>query len=88
MKILKYTIPVEGCVHKLPPASEFLSCQLQRNEIVVWFLTHPSEPEEYETIKFHVIGTNHPVPEPLCHKNFLNTLQFGPLVLHVFAEYI
>lgn len=87
MKILKYIIPITGCSHSIPESSEFLSCQLQNNEIAVWYLTK-LEPEFHELHKFSLHGTGHTVPESITSDKFLTTIQFGPLVLHVFAQHI
>jgi len=85
MKILKYTIPLTGCVLSIPRSSSFLSCQLQNNQIVVWYIVNVEKRPLIE-LTFTVIGTGHDVPEPLTYANFLQTIQMGPLVLHVFSH--
>ena len=84
MKIFKYVIPIEGTIHNIPSGSKFLSCQLQNNQISVWYLVNP---DIYTTpVKFSVFGTGHEIPDTLTPGNFLSTLQFGPIVFHIFAE--
>lgn len=84
MKIFKYTIPLEGCIHNIPAGAKFLSCQLQRNQVVVWYFVNPDN--YILPVKFTTVGTGNEVPEQLNHFNFLESVQFGPLVIHVFAE--
>lgn len=85
MKIYKYTIELSGCTLDIPCGAEFLSCQLQNNQIVAWYVVNPNK-SAITPVKFTVLGTNHPVPEHLTKNNYLSTLQLGPLVLHVFSE--
>lgn len=82
-RIYKYTIPVEGCVLEIPKGSQHLSCQLQRNEIVIWAIVNPDQ-QETTKVQISVYGTNHELPDYLTARYLLATLQLGPLVLHVF----
>lgn len=68
---------------RMPYGAKFLTVQEQRNELCVWALVDPNEPEV--TRIFEVIGTGW-VFENADVTEYLGTVQKGPLVWHVFVD--
>jgi hypothetical protein len=83
--IYKYEIGFPRSVILLPAACTILSCQIQRGTIFVWAEVNPDEPDV--EVEFECFGTGHSLP-PDHHEylTYLNTVQDGPLVWHVYIK--
>lgn len=78
--IFKY--PIKSGSLFVPKNAEFLSVQMQRNEITSWWMVDPEAlPEE---ILISVVGTGHPIRD---EGRFLGTVQDGSFVWHIFMLY-
>lgn len=68
----------------IPKDAQFLSIQVQRQSICMWFLVNPKKPPVDRV--FTVYGTGHHVPA--VPGKYLGTFQLmgGSLVFHAFEE--
>jgi len=68
----------------LPVGAEFLSVQMQRDSICMWFIVDPEDPKETRT--FFIVGTGHAMPPG--NFLFLGTVQMedGRFIWHIFSE--
>lgn len=80
--IFKYALKVGETTHDMPEGATILSVQLQHDCITLWALVVEGRPLAQR--KFSVFGTGHKVPYGTGTKDFLGTVQVGPLVWHVF----
>ena len=88
MVIYKYPLnPVT--VLNLPPVSDVLCVQMQRDKPYLWVKQAPTKPKQ-ETVPrtFVMIGTGHPIGEAGTNDLYLGTFQMqgGALVFHVFER--
>jgi hypothetical protein len=67
---------------RMPAGAEILSVQEQGDDVQMWALVDPSQPDEPRT--FQGFGTGHPVDAVIV--KYLDTLQFdgGDLIFHFF----
>lgn len=65
----------------IPLDSRFLSVQIQHGSICIWYLLN-KEQKETTDLTIHIYGTGHPIEEQVG--TYLDTVQMGPLVWHVF----
>lgn len=81
--IFKYNLRVETTqVLKLPIGAEILSIQNQNGQLALWCLVPPSR--GVENVHFLIYGTGESIPE--IEKKYLDTVQVGPYVWHVFKK--
>ena len=82
--VWKYTLNTEDNLEiDLPVGSKILSVQEQFGEPQMWVLVNPDNPV-YETRKFRLAGTGHPIKE--SDISFIGTFQLygGSFVGHLF----
>jgi hypothetical protein len=86
-KILKYRLHLkdEQSV-PMPENHQILSAQVQNNELCLWVLVDPAT--KNEDVKILIFGTgfeiDYPGPETNFEFNFIDTVQQGGFVWHVF----
>lgn len=84
--IYKYPLDlVDRQVRSMPIGAEVLTAQVQRNEICLWAIVPPGQPNE-ERI-FEIIGTGNPVVVDIgVERRYIATVQQGEFVWHVFER--
>lgn len=85
--IYKYTlIFADEQEVQIPEGAEFLNLQLQRGNVVMWFLVDPEN--EKVTKKVATYGTGHPLRSEIHLSKYLGSYQLcdGDLVFHVFMS--
>lgn len=85
LTIWKYEIEAtDRLTISIPKGAQFLSVQVQRQNICVWFLVNPKLPPEDRF--FSIYGTGHVIP--MQPGTYLGTFQLmgGSLVFHLFEE--
>lgn len=82
-EIWKWVLPVQAEFElEMPVFPQLLTVQLQDNTPVLWAIVSPEMTKEGH--KFYCVGTGH---EFIDHnKQYIGTVQDGPLVLHYFME--
>lgn len=84
MKIYKYKLQItDEQVINIPRGSKFLSAQIQHGTLCVWAMVN-SFVEKVDIVLFRIHGTDHKVTNPKA--NFIDTVQDGSLVWHIFWE--
>lgn len=87
MTIWKFALKVtESQEIKLPKGASFLSCQFQRDELMLWAVVEPME--DLETRMIYIVGTGRSMPYLNLPTSYIGTVQQdgGRFVWHVFAE--
>lgn len=81
--IYKYPIAItEKQTMILPAGAEFLSVQVQNNNLYAWVLLDTKKPKE--SVNIRIYGTGHPIEDiKLKH---IETIQIDSFVWHVFIE--
>lgn len=74
----------ESGIIEMPVGANILTAMLQNDVIVIYAIVHTTQEKKYNQ-PIHVIGTGYEMPEGNNFK-YLNTLQDGRLVSHVFME--
>jgi len=70
---------------KLPVYAHILTAQVQNGKITLWYMWNLEvKDEEKETRKFSIIGTGWEIDKKLLVSTYINTVQLGPFVFHVF----
>lgn len=83
MTIFKYPLAVIDTQQLLlPPFSEILSAQLQGGRLTMWAMVNNEPPTEPRVIV--IFGTGHAIPYRPSSLVFIDTVQQGPLVWHIF----
>ena len=87
MTIWKYKLTVADTQYiAIPRGGQFLSVQMQGQDLCVWVLFNRAEPR-VDRRAVHVIGTGNPIPDGLLRGTaFLGTVQCGAFVWHVFVD--
>lgn len=83
MTIWKFPISLAAKEIQVPEGSQFLSVQVQNNQIVAWFAVHETWPKTAYAINVVATGQQ----EDTFHRSqFLGTVQLdnGALVFHIF----
>lgn len=84
MIIYKYALETTGRQKlQIPSPQNFLSVQLQRDKICVWYEVDEAHDQEDDVIEFVIVGTGHRAPDVAQH---LGTVQMGGFVWHVYAR--
>ena len=82
--IFKYQLEVTGTqVIKLPKGADPFTAQFQGEQLCVWAAIDTEE--ELEDREFRIIGTGEPLDLSGVFR-FLNTVQQGPFVWHIFTK--
>jgi len=85
--IWKYPLEItDHQVLALPQPAQVLSVQFQGGQLCLWALVSPDHeitPENGTVV--HIVGTGHPV-EDEARLTFIDTVQMGPLVWHIFTQ--
>jgi hypothetical protein len=86
-KIFKYELSItDNQKIKLPTGSKVLSAISQENRLVVYALVNTLEARG-QNYNFHLVGTGNTInPSKINTMTFLNSVQCGPFVWHVFYE--
>lgn len=81
--IYKYPIEIADTQYvEMPLGAQILSAQMQGGQLCLWAKVEPDEKKMLKR-KILVFGTGHPMP--MAHGAFVDTVQMGSLVWHVFA---
>uniref|UniRef100_A0A6M3Y387 DUF7352 domain-containing protein n=1 Tax=viral metagenome TaxID=1070528 RepID=A0A6M3Y387_9ZZZZ len=84
-KIFKYPIPADDYLEiGLPEGAQILKVDCQFDKPYLWALVDPLAPTKVR--KFRLVGTGHPISEPLENLMFHGTFQLhgGSLIFHIF----
>jgi hypothetical protein len=81
--IWKYALlGIERQKLRMPKEAQILSVQMQGKELCVWALVNPTN--DGETRFFEIFGSGMPVPD--AARLYLNTVQDGGFVWHIFER--
>ncbi len=84
-KIYKYVLEItDEQVITMPAPLKILSAQIQDDQLCLWALVTPNAP--MENLPVAIVGTGHPFDYIWEKWEYLNTVQDGPLVWHVFYQ--
>lgn len=88
MRIYKFPLTLTAVQSiAVPVPFKPLSVQLQNAQICLWAETPGGEPTK--TAEVVIVGTGHEVPdEAIAFKTFVDTVQQGGYVWHVYAEHL
>lgn len=82
-RIWKYPLWIKGwqqlCISE---GAEFLTVQMQNGEPFIWALVDPAAPMRLYEVR--MVGAGHPTDEQVG--DYLDTIQVGTFVWHVFVE--
>ncbi len=84
MKIWKYrlaVVPVQKI--ELPIRADIIAAQNQNNELYIWVIVNPSNPQSIKEI--HIVGTGFEFDDQKLI--YIDTVQIGNLVWHVFEKH-
>jgi hypothetical protein len=86
-KIFKYTLALTDTQEvKLPADARVLSAISQNDSIVIYALVDDLD-ARVQKFRFEIVGTGHDAPESrIGNTTFLQTVQHGPFVFHVFYK--
>lgn len=92
-RIYKYKIEIQDWFQlEIPKGSQFLTAQLQRDELQAWFLVNCDNEQDFEDGKsrerfmFYIFGTGHPFDERPGLR-YVETIQLtNGLVFHIFLK--
>ena len=79
--IWKVPLTIGKVIREIPADARFLKADEQYRAIAAWFMCTRDSP--LETRCFHVIVTDHDVPD---NCEYIGTVQMPPYVWHVFVE--
>lgn len=83
--IYKYKLDiVDEQVVKMSIRGKILSAQNQKGELCIWVKEKPNDPSSNRVIK--IIGTGNPIEELDEELEFIDTVQIGQFVWHVFEK--
>lgn len=88
MRIYKYPLEItdEQCLW-IPMRSKMISAQMQNGKLCLWAIVNPDAPPMCGHI-IRIFGTGHEiVPDGEREMEFIDTVQDGELVWHVFHEH-
>lgn len=82
--IHKYSIPMEdNVIIDAPKGANWLIADLQHGSLMAWALVDTTV--EFVPHAFKIKGTGHDCSDLNSHYKYLNTLQNGPFVWHIFV---
>lgn len=82
-KIYKYVLTItDEQTLRLPQGANFLTAQMQREQLCIWVEVDTDRPLEPCTFLIH--GTGNPIGAE--RKRYIATVQDGPMVWHVFLK--
>lgn len=83
--IWKFQLVVDDLQKVLMPAgAEIRSVQLQHGQLCLWAMVDPDAAKEPRLIKIH--GTGNPSIDTMHQRTFIDTVQMGQFVWHVFER--
>lgn len=83
-KIYKYTLEVTDTqTLEMPNGSKLLTIQNQNNDIVLWVECDPNA--KLVNYNFLIIGTGFELPLLSNQQDYLDTVQIGRLVWHIYS---
>jgi len=85
MKIFKYPLQIiDRQILKLPVGARKLSVQNQGGFVCLWALVDPNA--EKRPVEIFIYGTGNPIDQDITRQLYIDTVQQGQFVWHVFAE--
>lgn len=69
----------------MPIGAQILTAQMQNENLVIWAIINAQE-EKKENRNIVIIGTGHVVGDIANINHYINTIQVGAMVWHLFEE--
>lgn len=84
-RIFKYSLQIKDQQElELPKEAVILSVINQNNLPTIYALVNDNEGVDTEKYNFYILGTGHPARHLDSAIQFLNTIQIGPFIWHIF----